>query len=187
MRYTNYNELMKEAFRIAKERGVRQQDELNAIIYEVFSADNDEAYLKPALEYMKKRQLMEPISTRFGIGYADGFNDLPEYLGGLGYTNEEMLAVGVAKQKDGKLYDPVANRLIFPIIDIYGNVIAFGGRTLEANPSFAKYLNTAETELFNKRNTLYALLLFGKTQRMDRTSGAKCIHNPYVRQNCRIL
>ena len=47
--------------------------------------------------------------------------------------------------------------MIFPIIDIYGNVIAFGGRTLEKNPEFAKYLNTAETELFNKRNTLYAV------------------------------
>lgn len=110
-----------------------------------------------ALDYMKKRQLDGKTSVRFAIGYADGYNDLPDYLRSLGYTTDEMLATGVVKQKDGKIYDPEANRLIFPIIDIYGNVIAFGGRTLEAHPQFAKYLNTAETELFNKRNTLYAI------------------------------
>lgn len=110
-----------------------------------------------ALEYMKKRQLEGKTATHFAIGYADGYNDLPDYLKTLGYTQDEMLAAGVVKQKDGKIYDPEANRLIFPIIDIYGNVIAFGGRTLEAHPQFAKYLNTAETELFNKRNTLYAV------------------------------
>lgn len=115
------------------------------------------ANAKPALEYMKKRQLEGKVATHFAIGYADGYNDLPDYLKTLGYTQDEMLASGVVKQKDGKVYDPEANRLIFPIIDIYGNVIAFGGRTLEAHPQFAKYLNTAETELFNKRNTLYAI------------------------------
>ncbi len=113
---------------------------------------------KAALEYMSKRQLEGKVAKHFAIGYSDGYNDLPEYLKKLGYTEEEMLTTGVCKQKDGgKIYDPEANRLIFPIIDIYGNVIAFGGRTLESNPQFAKYLNTAETELFNKRNTLYAI------------------------------
>lgn len=112
---------------------------------------------KQALEYMEKRQLSGSVATRFGIGYSDGYNDLPDYLKSKGYTVDEMLAVGVVKQKDGRVYDPIANRVVFPIIDIYGNVIAFGGRTLESNPNFAKYLNTAETELFNKRNTLYAV------------------------------
>lgn len=111
----------------------------------------------PALEYMKKRQIDGKVAKHFAIGYSDGYNDLPEYLKKKGYTEEEMLSAGVVKQKDGRIYDPEANRLIFPIIDIYGNVIAFGGRTLEKNPEFAKYLNTAETELFNKRNTLYAV------------------------------
>lgn len=110
-----------------------------------------------ALEYMKKRQLEGKVATHFAIGFADGYNDLPDFLKSKGYTADEMLAAGVVKQKDGKIYDPEANRLIFPIIDIYGNVIAFGGRTLEAKPQFAKYLNTAETELFNKRNTLYGI------------------------------
>jgi DNA primase catalytic core len=121
---------------------------------------------KQALEYMEKRQLSGSVATRFGIGYADGYNDLPDYLKSKGYTVDEMLAVGVVKQKDGRVYDPVANRVIFPIIDIYGNVIAFGGRTLESNPNFAKYLNTAETELFNKRNTLYAVNYLKKQRQL---------------------
>lgn len=126
----------------------------------------DKPNAKPAHEYMEKRQLSTPIATRFGIGYADGYNDLPDYLKSLGYTTEEMLAVGVVKEKDGRVYDPIANRLVFPIIDIYGNVIAFGGRTLEAHPNFAKYLNTAETELFNKRNTLYAINYLKKQRQL---------------------
>lgn len=121
---------------------------------------------KLAKEYMQKRQLVPPISTRFGIGFSDGYNDMPDYLKSKGYTTEEMLAVGVVKNKDGRVYDPLANRVVFPIIDIYGNVIAFGGRTLEAHPNFAKYLNTAETELFNKRNTLYAINYLKKQRQM---------------------
>ncbi len=110
-----------------------------------------------AKKYMEQRELVGGVAKHFAIGYADGYNELIDYLKTKGYTIEEMLSVGVAKQKDGREYDPLANRLIFPIIDIYGNVIAFGGRTLEAHPNFAKYLNTSETELFNKRNSLYAI------------------------------
>lgn len=115
-----------------------------------------------AIEYMRKRQLEGQLAVRFGIGYSNGFNDLANHLKGLGYTEEEMLAAGVVKKKDGRVYDPLANRLIFPIIDIYGKVIAFGGRTLDPKPEFAKYLNTAETELFNKRFTLYAINILKK-------------------------
>ncbi len=111
-----------------------------------------------ANEYIKKRQLDGNVQKHFGIGYSVNYDALVEVLGEKGYTKEEMLASGAVKQKDGgRVYDPVANRVIFPIIDIYGNVIAFGGRSLEAKPDHAKYLNTAETELFNKRNTLYAI------------------------------
>lgn len=112
---------------------------------------------KNALEYMKKRQLENNVAIRFGIGFSDGYNEMQNYLKGKGYTDEEMLASGVLKKNDRGLYDPLANRLIFPIIDIYGNVIAFGGRSLDPHPQFAKYLNTADTEIFNKRYTLYAI------------------------------
>ena len=116
----------------------------------------------PAIEYMKQRQLVGGLAVKFGIGYSNGFNDLTNHLKELGYTEEEMLASGAIKKKDNRVYDPLANRLIFPIIDIYGKVIAFGGRTLDPHPEFAKYLNTADTELFNKRYTLYAINLLKK-------------------------
>ena len=145
-----------ESIALAKKR----KDRLVLLMKEAAKHYHDnlsKASAKSALEYMEKRQLSGAVGTRFGIGYADGYNGLPDYLKTKGFTNEEMIAVGVVKEKDGRIYDPIANRLVFPIIDIYGNVIAFGGRTLEAHPNFAKYLNTAETELFNKRNTLYAV------------------------------
>ena len=147
----------------------KRKDRLISLMKEAakhYHENLSKASAKAALEYMDKRQLSGAVGTRFGIGYADGYNELPDYLRSKGYTNEEMLAVGVVKQKDGRVYDPVANRLIFPIIDIYGNVIAFGGRTLESHPNFAKYLNTAETELFNKRNTLYAVNYLKKQRQM---------------------
>lgn len=122
---------------------------------------------KLGLDYLSKRQLDNNIISRFGLGYSNGFSDLPDYLKTKGYTTEEMLLAGVVKKKEsnGNIYDPLADRVIFPIIDIYGNVIAFGGRTLEAHPDFAKYLNTAETEIFNKRNNLYAINYLKKQRR----------------------
>ncbi len=138
----------------------KRKDRLVALMKDTaghYHANLSKTSASQALEYMKKRQLEGSVAKHFGIGYADGYNALPDYLKSKGYTADEMLAVGVVKQKDGRVYDPLANRVVFPIIDIYGNVIAFGGRTLEAHPNFAKYLNTAETELFNKRNTLYAI------------------------------
>lgn len=117
-------------------------------------------------DYMKTRKLTEGVAKHFGLGYADGYSELIDFLNSKGYTPEEMLSAGVVKNKDDRLYDPLANRLIFPIIDIFGNVIAFGGRTLETNPNFAKYLNTAETELFNKRNTLYAVNFLKKQRQL---------------------
>ncbi len=111
----------------------------------------------PAVSYIKKRQLPADIVAKFGMGYSLGFTQIVEHLYSLGYTREEMLESGVCKEKDGRIYDAEANRLIFPIIDIYGQVIGFCGRTLEAKPEFAKYLNTADTPLFNKRNTLFAI------------------------------
>lgn len=114
---------------------------------------------EPARAYMKKRELSEQVATRFGLGYSESYTEMIDYLKKLGYNEAEMLSAGVVKRKesDGRVFDPLANRLIFPIIDVAGHVIAFGGRTLEAHPQFAKYLNTQETEIFSKSNTLYAI------------------------------
>lgn len=111
-------------------------------------------------EYLKSRQIDRKVATAFGLGASLDMFSLPNYLKSKGFTEEEMIKCGVCqlKQKDdGKsfVYDSLCGRLIIPIINNLGNVIAFGGRLLEKKPNFAKYKNTKETELFIKNRTLY--------------------------------
>ncbi|MBQ3158366.1 MAG: DNA primase [Clostridia bacterium] len=112
--------------------------------------------------YLQKRAIDGAVGRAFGLGFSLDYNDMPKFLESKGYTQEEMIASGVVKLKDGRLYDVLGGRVVFPIIDVNSNVVAFGGRTLESNPDFAKYLNTAETLLFNKSKNLYAINLIKK-------------------------
>ena len=103
--------------------------------------------------------------TKFGIGFApDGRDNLCKAMLDKGYTEEELEASGLAlrSQKSGKLYDRFRNRLMFPIIDVRGNVIGFGGRVMD--DSKPKYLNSPETEIFNKRKNLFALNVAKKSK-----------------------
>ncbi|MBO4962352.1 MAG: DNA primase, partial [Clostridia bacterium] len=83
------------------------------------------------LEYLQKRNINKDCLKDFGIGASLDYDSLPKYLLEKGYTQEEMLSIGVVqKSEKGRLYDFQAERLIIPIIDNYNNVIAFGGRFL---------------------------------------------------------
>ena len=113
-------------------------------------------------EYLESRGMGGAVATRFGLGASVDFNSLEKHLKGLGYNTFEMLEAGVLKQKDQRVYDALGGRVIFPIINSYGDVVAFGGRSLEKKPDFAKYLNTAETTLFSKSKNLYAINLVKK-------------------------
>ncbi len=106
--------------------------------------------------YILKRGYSSETITKFGIGASLNFSDLPRYLMEKGYTYEEMTSAGVIDGKDNRYYDALGGRLIIPIIDAFGQVIAFGGRLLE-KADFAKYKNTRETLAFSKSNTLYNL------------------------------
>ncbi|MDR5657998.1 DNA primase [Serpentinicella sp. ANB-PHB4] len=111
----------------------------------------------PALNYLKNRGYSIRTISQFGIGYAkDSWNSLISHLKQLGYAESEIEKAGliIPKKKEG-YYDRFRNRVLFPIFDVRGNVIAFGGRVLDE--SLPKYLNSPETELFNKRKTLYNL------------------------------
>lgn len=118
----------------------------------------DDAAGAPARAYLAKRQLGLPIIKRFGLGYApNSFSALRDHLRGLGYTDEELTAsffCGVSK-KNGSLYDYFRNRLMFPLIDVAGNIVAFGGRVLD--DSKPKYLNTSDTPAFKKSKVLFAM------------------------------
>ena len=112
---------------------------------------------QPGRDYINQRGLTKSIVTRFGIGYApDGWSNLLDTMTKKGYTKEELLDAGlVLKSQKGSLYDRFRKRLMFPIIDVRGNVIGFGGRVLD--DSKPKYLNSPETVIFNKRKNLFAL------------------------------
>lgn len=111
----------------------------------------------PGRDYIVKRGLSRSTVTKFGIGFApDGWSNLLDTMVKKGYTKEELLDAGlVLKSQKGSLYDRFRNRLMFPIIDIRGNVIGFGGRVMD--DSKPKYLNSPETSIFNKRKNLFAL------------------------------
>ncbi len=110
--------------------------------------------------YAKKRGLTDETIEGWGIGYApDGWRALLETLTLEGFKQEELAAVGLIKEADGKpgtWYDRFRNRLMFPIRDSAGRVVAFTGRTLSAEEQ-AKYLNSPETELFHKSDILFAM------------------------------
>lgn len=144
----------------------RQQERLWAICKEAARFYHEQLY-SPAgancLEYVNKRGLSKSIITRFGIGYApDSWNALINTLKKKGYTEEELKGADLVGEKNGHIYDRFRNRLMFPIIDVRGNVIGFGGRVLD--DSTPKYLNTSETLIFNKRKNLFGMNLAKKTK-----------------------
>ena len=117
------------------------------------------------LQYIANRKLSPTTVKKFGLGASLDFFSLPEYLAEKGYSRQDLLDSGaVGESKNGKLLDFEAGRLIFPIINSFDEVVAFGGRLLEKS-DFAKYKNTRETLLFNKRKTLYNINLLKKLKR----------------------
>lgn len=111
------------------------------------------------LDYLtKKRGLSPAVIRHFGLGFApDGFGALTDRLTRLGYTEDEQIEGYLARrsEKTGRLYDLFRNRVMFPIIDVAGNVVAFGGRVMD--DSKPKYLNSSDTPAFHKSRILYAL------------------------------
>lgn len=118
-----------------------------------------------ARTYIAKRGLSASTVTRFGLGFApDTWSSLMDAMIAKGYTKEELLETGLVSknEKKGTLYDRFRNRLMFPIIDIRGNVIGFGGRVMD--DSTPKYLNSPETIIFNKRRNLFAMNVVKKSK-----------------------
>ena len=103
------------------------------------------------------RGLSDSIITAYGLGYApDSWNSLTDHLRGKGFSEKELLAAAVAARgRNGRLYDQFRNRVMFPIIDLRGSVIAFGGRVLD--DSKPKYLNSPDTPVFKKSRNLFSL------------------------------
>ena len=117
-----------------------------------------------ARAYIARRALSQQTVARFGLGFSPNeWSALLDAMTQKGYTRQELLDAGlVVKSQKGGIYDRFRNRLMFPIIDIRGNVIGFGGRVMD--DSTPKYLNSPETIIFNKRKNLFALNIARKTK-----------------------
>ena len=149
----------------------RQQERLWALHKEAARFFHSRLYAPigaNALQYATGRGMPKSILTKFGIGYApNSWTDLVDYLRSKNYTDQELRDSGLVtvSQKNGNLFDRFRDRLMFPIIDVRGNVIGFGGRIMNSSDkSAAKYLNSPETLIFNKRKNLFALNLAKKSK-----------------------
>jgi len=165
-----------EARSEASQRRVEQGESLHEVLLR--AADHYRKQLKDApqaIAYLKKRGLSGEIAKRFGIGY------VPEEWQNLAaaftdYDGPVLATAGLVKQKeDGKRYDVFRNRIMFPIVDVRGNVIGFGGRVLgDGEP---KYLNSPETPVFEKGRELYGLY---QARRAIRDAGRVVVVEGYM-------
>ena len=115
---------------------------------------------KIAQDYVKQRKLDNNTLKAFKIGYSGEYNELYKLLKSKGFKDEEILATGlVNKTERGEFIDRFRKRLMFPIMDVSGRVIAFGGRKLENNDKMAKYINSNENLVYSKKKHLFALNL----------------------------
>lgn len=112
--------------------------------------------------YLDGRNLDERTVKVFGLGASPDYDSLIKHLVGKGFSSETMLYCGVAQKNNHGLYDPLAKRLIIPIINAAGKVIGFGGRVLQKTADMAKYKNTIATPIFEKRYNLYGMNIFAK-------------------------
>ena len=149
----------------------RQQERLWALHKEAARFFHSQLYApvgEQALQYAYHRGMPKAVLTRFGIGYApDSWTALVDTLRRKGYSDQELRDSGLVtvSRKNGNLFDRFRDRLMFPIIDVRGNVIGFGGRIMnDKDKNAAKYLNSPETLIFNKRKNLFALNLAKKSK-----------------------
>ncbi len=121
------------------------------------------------VEYILSRAIPSNVVRSFGLGASLNYSDLPKYLLAKGYSRQDIVDSGAVNDVDGRLSDAQGGRLIFPIINAFDEVVAFGGRALKKT-DFAKYKNTKETLIFNKSKMLYNI---NRLKKLRRSGGLK--------------
>ncbi len=130
--------------------------EMNRIAANYFYTNLFKGPDKTGLQYFASRKLTPQTIKKYGLGYAsDSWNDLTDHLRSKGYTDEEIVDAWLAGSKNGRTFDMFRKRVMFPIIDLRGNIIGFGGRVLD--DSQPKYLNTGKTPVFDKGSNLFSM------------------------------
>ena len=118
-------------------------------------------------EYLDRRRIKKSTAVNFGMGASpNAWDGLMTAMLKKGYTKAEMLSAGlIVQNKNGGFYDKFRNRLMLPVIDTRGDVVAFGSRVIDN--SEPKYMNSSETPVYSKRRVLYGLNLAKKTRRSN--------------------
>lgn len=123
---------------------------------------------KQALNYLKTRGLGAEDINKFALGYARGDGKLISHLNSIGYSNNQIQEAGlIIESNQGNFYERFRNRIMFPITNPQNKIIAFGGRDLSGN-SQAKYINSPETRIFQKKNILYNFYNAKNIRNIDR-------------------
>ena len=158
---TGYNKRDAEALREQRARLLNANREAARFFYTTLTAGC------AGLDYLRGRGLSDSIIKRFGLGYApDRWSALTDYLKGQGYTEDELIKAGLSRRAgNGSVVDTFRNRVMFPIINEKGDVLAFGGRTMGNDKP--KYVNTGDTPIYSKRNNVYALNMIKKGTHSD--------------------
>ncbi|MBR4702610.1 MAG: DNA primase [Oscillospiraceae bacterium] len=120
-----------------------------------------------AAAYLERRQIRKKTAVNFGLGFApDSWDGLLRAMEEKGYSASELLSAGLAAKgkKPGSAYDKFRNRLMFPVLDVRGEVVGFSGRALEEGQE-PKYLNSPETVVFSKRRSLFGINLAKNSKR----------------------
>lgn len=118
---------------------------------------------KNGLDYLVGRGVLTSTITKLGLGYSSNWTGIVSFLKSKGYENKDIIESGVCGEKDGRLFDEMANRVVFPVIDHTGKVVGFSGRALEKT-AYAKYKNTRATPLFNKSSNIYCVNFLKKAR-----------------------
>ncbi len=133
---------------------------VNSFAQQYFSSTmkNDEEGLAVGMSYFRERGFRDAIIDKFQLGYCLNQKDaFVQYAVRNGYSKELLLKVGLASGNEERTYDKYQGRVIFPIHNLTGKVIGFGARILSSDKTKAKYLNSPESEIYNKSQTLYGI------------------------------
>ena len=130
--------------------------EMNRIAANLYYTNLFKGNDKSGLKYFADRKLTPQTIKKYGLGYApDSWNFLTDHLKSKGYTDEEIADAWLGGMKNGRTFDMFRKRVMFPIVDMRGNIIGFGGRVLD--DSKPKYLNTSKTPVFDKGSNLFSM------------------------------
>ena len=130
--------------------------EMNKIAGRYFFRNLNSDVGKTALSYLRNRGLSDDTIKSYGLGYAtNSWNGCYSTLKEAGFADQDIVKSGLCIAKNGRIFDFFRDRVMFPVMDVRGNVIAFGGRVL--GDGIPKYLNTGDTLVFSKRQNLFSL------------------------------